>query len=73
MILEKLSTEHYLLQLQKVMKKLKLYEREIIYQLFWLNKSQKQLAEEYGKGQQNINKITTKILAKMLKMFENEK
>ena len=55
------------------MKKIKPYEREIIYQLFWQNKSQKQLAEEYGKSQQNINKITIRILAKMLKMFENEK
>lgn len=72
-ILEKLSTEQYVLQLRKVMKKLKPYEREIICQLFWLNKSQKQLAEEYGKSQQNINKITIRILAKMLKMFENEK
>ena len=72
-ILEKLSTEQYILQLRKVMKKLKPYEREIIYQLFWQNKSQKQLAEEYGKSQQNINKITTRVLAKMLKMFENEK
>ncbi len=72
-ILEKLGTEQYVLQLKKVMKNLKPYEREIIFQLFWLNKSQKQLAEEYGKSQQNINKITIRILAKMLKMFENEK
>ena len=33
-ILDKLSTEQYFLQLQKVMKKLKPYERKIIYQLF---------------------------------------
>ena len=72
-ILEQLGLEHDLIKLKNVMKKLKPYEREIIYQLFWMNKSQKALGVEHGKSQQNINKITKRILAKMLKMIENEK
>lgn len=38
-----------------------------------MNKSQKALGDEYGKSQQNMNKITKRILAKMLKLIENEK
>ena len=72
-ILERLGLEHDLVKLKKVMKKLKPYEREIIYQLFWMNKSQKALGVEYGKSQQNMKKITKRILAKMLKLIENEK
>ncbi len=72
-ILAQLSLEHDLIKLKKVMKKLKPYEREIIYQLFWMNKSQKALGVEYGKSQQNMKKITKRILAKMLKLIENEK
>lgn len=72
-VLEKLSLEHDLAKLKKVINKLKPHERKIIYQLFWLNKSQKTLASEWGKSQQNINKITKRILCKMLKLIENEK
>jgi hypothetical protein len=72
-ILEQLGLEHDLVKLKKVMKKLKPYEYEIIYQLFWMNKSQKALGVECGKSQQNMNKIAKRILAKMLKLIENEK
>ena len=72
-VLERLSLEHDLAKLKKAMKKLKPYEREIIYQLFWLNKNQKALADECGKSQQSISKIAKRILCKMLKLIENEK
>ena len=52
-VLEQLSLEHDTAKLKKVMKKLKPYEREIIYQLFWMNKSQKALGDEYVR----VNKI----------------
>ena len=72
-ILDKLSTEQYVLQLQKVMKKLKPYERKIIYQLFWNRKSQNELAINYGISQQTMNEKVNRILAKMLKMMKIEK
>lgn len=72
-ILEKISIEQYISQLKKVMKKLKPYEREIIYQLFWNKKSQNELARDYGISQQTMNKKANRILAKMLKIMKNEK
>ena len=72
-ILEKLSTEQYVLQLQKIMKKLKPYEREIIFQLFWNRKSQNELAINYGISQQTMNEKVNRILVKMLKMIKIEK
>ena len=72
-ILDKLSTEQYFLQLQKVMKKLKPYERKIIYQLFWNRKSQNELAINYGISQQTMNEKVNRILSKMLKMMKIEK
>lgn len=73
LILEKISTEQYISQLKKVMKKLKPYEREIIYQLFCNKKSQNELARDYGISQQTMNEKTNRILAKMLKIMKNEK
>jgi hypothetical protein len=72
-ISEQLSLEQDLGKLKKIMQKLKPYEREIIFQIFWLNESQKSLGDKYGKSQQNMNKITKRILAKMLKLIKNEK
>jgi len=72
-ILEKISTEKYVLQLKKVMKKLKPYEREIIFQLFWNRKSQNELAINYGISQQTMNEKVNRILVKMLKMIKIEK
>jgi len=72
-ILEKISTEKYVLQLKKVMKKLKPYEREIIFQLFWNRKSQNELAINYGISQQTMNEKVNRILVKMPKMIKIEK
>lgn len=55
------------------MKKLKPYEREIIYQLFWNKKSQNELARDYGISQQTMSEKANRILAKMLKIMKNEK
>ena len=65
--------EHDLVKLKKVMKKLKPYEREIIYQIFWMNKSQNELAKEYDITRQTMHEKVHRILVKVLKLFENEK
>lgn len=72
-ILEQLDLEHDLVKLKKVMKKLKPYEREIIYQLFWMNKSQNDLAKKYSVTRQTMHEKVHRILVKALKLFENEK
>ena len=72
-ILEQLGLEHDLVKLKKVMKKLKPYEREIIYQLFWMNKSQNDLAMKYSVTRQTMHEKVHRILVKVLKLFENEK
>jgi len=55
------------------MKKLKPYEREIIFQLFWNRKSQNKLAINYGISQQTMNEKVNRILVKMPKMIKIEK
>ena len=65
-ILEQLDLEHDLV-------KLKPYEREIIYQLFWMNKSQNDLAKKYSVTRQTMHEKVHRILVKALKLFENEK
>ena len=72
-ILEQIDLEHDLVKLKKVMKKLKPYEREIIYQLFWMNKSQNDLAKKYSVTRQTMHEKVHRILVKALKLFENEK
>ena len=72
-VLEKIMAEEMLERLHTALKKLKPCERNIIHKLFWENKNQTQLAEEYGKSQQNMHKIIKRILSKTLKLFENEK
>lgn len=72
-ILEKLSTEQYVSQLQKAMKKLKPYEQEIIQQIFWDGKSQNELADTYGITQQTMNEKANRILCKLLKLIKIEK
>ena len=72
-VLEKILAEEMLERLHTALKKLKPCERNIIHKLFWENKNQTQLADEYGKSQQNMHKIIKRILSKTLKLFENEK
>lgn len=72
-ILEQISLERDLAALRKVLKKLKSQEQEIIYQLFWMNKSQNDLAMEYSVTRQTMHEKTHRILVKVLKLFENEK
>lgn len=72
-ILEQLSLEHDTAKLKKVMKKLKPYERKIIYQLFGMNKSQNDLSKEYDITRQTMHEKVHRILVKVLKLYENEK
>ena len=72
-ILEQLSLEHDTVKLKKVMKKLKPYERKIIYQLFGMNKSQNDLSKEYDITRQTMHEKVHRILVKVLKLYENEK
>lgn len=73
LVLEQISLEHDLEKLRKVIRKLKPYEKKIIYQIFWERKSQNKLSEEYGISQQTMNEKYNRILVKMLKMMKNEK
>lgn len=72
-ILEKILAEETLERLHIALKKLKPSERNIIHKLFWENKNQTQLADEYGITQQTMHEKITRILAKLLKFMKNEK
>ena len=72
-VLEQISLEHDLEKLRKVIRKLKPFERKIIYQIFWVNKNQNDLAREYDVTRQTINRKTHRILVKLLNFFKNEK
>ncbi|MBQ3566312.1 MAG: sigma-70 family RNA polymerase sigma factor [Oscillospiraceae bacterium] len=72
-ILEKIMAKEMLERLHTALKKLKPCERNIIHKLFWENKNQTQLADEYGITQQTMHEKITRVLAKLLKFIKNEK